>query len=137
MTRPYRWLALAVAIGAVALALFASAPKPTPRLTPVTAAAPAESLGIEIVSGAVRPERTAVAKGSAITLAVRNRDDVPRRLSLAGYEDRLPSDAIPARETRIRQFTADRPGEDFVWLVDGAPAGIFAVAGSHLEEGHR
>ena len=137
MTRSYRWLALAVAIGAVALALFARAPRHAPRPIPTTPPAPAESLNLEIVGGAVRPERTAVAKGSAVTLAVRNRDDIPRRLSLAGYEDRLPSDAIPARDARVVQFTADRPGEDFVWLVDGAPAGIFAVAGSHLEEGHR
>ena len=137
MTRPYRWLALAVGIGAVALALFARAPKPTPKPVPATAPAPAESLRLEIAGGAVLPERTAVAKGTAITLAVRNRDDVPRRLSLAGYEDRLPSDAIPAREARVLRFTADRPGEDFVWLVDGAPSGVFTVAGPHLEEGHR
>lgn len=138
MTRAYRWLALSVAIGALALALFARAPKHAPRPAPATASSsPAESLRLEIVGGAIRPERTAVAKGSAITLSVRNRDLVPRRLSLAGYEDRWISSPIPARETTVLRFTADRPGEDFAWLVDGAPAGVFSVTGPHLEEGHR
>ena len=35
------------------------------------------------------------------------------------------------------EFLADRPGEDFAWLLDGEPAGRLTVTGSHLVEGHR
>ena len=137
MTRAYRWLTLAVAVGAVTLALFARAPKPAPKPAAATAVSPAQSLLLEIVNGGVRPERSGVAKGTSVTLTVRNRDNVPRRLSLAGYEDRWSPGPIAAGAETLLRFRADRPGEDFAWLVDGSPAGVFLVTGSHLEEGHR
>lgn len=137
MTRAYRWLVLAVALGAVALALFARAPKPATRLETTRVAAPTRSLEIQIENGKVRPERIVVPKGTALVLTVRNQDDVPHRLSLTGYADRWTLEPIAARGTAVVRFRADLPGEDFVWLVDGTPTGVFVVAGSHLEEGRR
>ena len=125
MTRAYRWLALTVAAGAVALALFARAPKPMPGPVSTANPAPPESILIEIVDGNVRPARTVVAKGTNVALTVRNRDGVPHGLSLAGYADRWPSEPIRARDTAALRFLADLPGGDFAWLVDGQPAGVF------------
>ena len=136
MTPAYRWLTITIVAAALALAFFVRAPKTTPRPAPSIPAA-AESLALEIARGAIRPDRTVVPKGTALTLSVRNRDDVPRQFSLAGYEDRPISKRIGARETAVILFRADRPGEDFAWLVDGRPAGRLVVAGSHLEEGHQ
>jgi hypothetical protein len=58
-------------------------------------------------------------------------------LALAGYEDRLAIPALSPGATWSGEFIADRPGEDFAWLLDGVPAGRLAVTGSHLVEGHR
>lgn len=137
MTRAYRWLAILVAGGAVALAVFARAPKPGPKHVARSLAAKAESLHIEIANGVLRPDRGEVAKGSEVLLTVRNRDQRPHAFSLAGYEDRSISASIGAGETTVLRFLAERPGEDFAWIVDGRPAGRLAVHGSHLEEGHR
>lgn len=137
MTRAYRWLAITVAAGAVALALFARAPKPMPRPVDAVNPAPPESILIEIVNGGVQPARTVVMKGRTVALTVRNRDGVSHGLSLSGYADRWAPEPIRARGTAALRFRADLPGEDFAWLVDGQPAGVFVVAGSHLEEGHR
>jgi len=133
----YRWLALSVVAGALALAVFARGPKTAPQPARPAATTAAESLQVEIAGGVVRPERTSVRKGSAVVFALQNRDNVPRRFALAGYEDRGISGTIRARGTVALRFLADRPGEDFAWVVDGRPAGRFAVTGSHLEEGHR
>jgi hypothetical protein len=137
VTRAYRWLTVAVVLGAAALALLARAPKPAPRPKATEVAAPAESVAIEIQNGTVRPERTQVRKGTPVVLTVRNQDDVPRGISLSGYADRWAAEPIGARATVVLRFRADLPGQDFAWLVDGKPAGVFVVAGSHLEEGHR
>jgi hypothetical protein len=58
-------------------------------------------------------------------------------LRLAGYQDRVSLDSLAAGETRVVEFLADRPGEDFTWLIDGRPSGWFLVTGSHLVGGHR
>lgn len=137
MTRPYRWLAVAVFAGAVALAAFARAPKQAMRTAPRPAVASAAAIHIEIVSGAVRPERSEVPKGSTVVITVVNRDERPHSLSLAGYEGRSASISVAADGNAVIRFLADRPGEDFAWIVDGHPAGRLAVLGSHLEEGRR
>lgn len=137
MTRAYRWLAIAVLAGAIALAAFARAPKQEPRPAPSSPLVFGAALHIEIVRGGVRPERTEVMKGSTVLVAVANRDARLHSFSLAGYEDRFASNSIGAGDSTVLRFFADRPGEDFAWIVDGRPAGRFAVRGSHLEEGRR
>ena len=37
----------------------------------------------------------------------------------------------------VHHVLADRPGDDFAWIVDGAAVGRLVVQGSHLVEGHR
>jgi hypothetical protein len=54
-----------------------------------------------------------------------------------GYEDRLGAVRVAPDSLWRGEFVADRPGQDFAWVLDGAPAGRLEVAGSHLVEGHR
>jgi hypothetical protein len=68
---------------------------------------------------------------------VEHRGAATARLTLAGYEDRLDIPALAPGAGWTGQFLADRPGEDFAWLLDGQPAGRLTVTGSHLVEGHR
>ena len=44
---------------------------------------------------------------------------------------------VPGKASARAEFTADRPGDDFAWIVNGIPAARLTVSGSHLIEGHR
>jgi len=125
-----------LALGA-ALALLSRLPRhEAPRPTPPRAALPAAiSLTLDAV-GAIVPERSTVSKGSEVTLTVSNQGRATHVLSLAGYEAEVHL-AVPAGRTARAVFRADRPGDDFAWLVDGVPAARLAVGGSHLVEGHQ
>jgi hypothetical protein len=68
---------------------------------------------------------------------VEHRGEHPVRLALAGYEDRLDIPPLDPGTVWHGEFHAERPGEDFPWLLDGRPAGRLTVAGAHLVEGHR
>ena len=81
------------------------------------------AVAIEIRDGAVTPATVAVPKGSRVRLAVTNRGGAAARVRLAGYEDRVDFGRLAPGQTERREFVADRPGEDFTWLVDGRPAG--------------
>ena len=134
--RRYLWLFALTLIAGAGLTLAARRPR---RVEAPQAAAPVPvvRLAVAIEDGALVPAVTSVPKGHEVRLAVENRGRARATLALAGYEDRL---AIPALEPGARwsgAFTADRPGDDFAWTIDGRPAGRFAVQGSHLVEGHR
>lgn len=137
MRRPYRLLGVGVLAAAAFLAI--SSRPPERASTPVPVAPPRleRAAAIVIAASGVSPARTVVPKGALVTLTAENRDARPRRLALLGYEGRFtPATIAPGRSVVVR-FVADRPGSDFAWLVDGHPAGGFAVTGSHLVEGHR
>ena len=59
------------------------------------------------------------------------------RLALHGYQDKLMIGWIEPDSTWRGEFLADRPGEDFAWMLEGEPAGKLSVTGSHLVDGHR
>ena len=137
MTRS--WLAIALCAGLAAGALSLLLARPRTASAPGEGAAPAESVSIalDVRADEVHATRLAVELGNAVRVAATNHDTVPVRLTLAGYEDRLDIGVLAPGSTWRGAFLADRPGEDFAWLVDGRPAGRFAVTGSHLVEGHR
>lgn len=87
--------------------------------------------------GGVDPQSVSVEKGTRVALTVTNAGSARVRVELPGYEDRLPGLRLEPGAIWRGTFVADRPGEDFAWMVDGKPAGRFAVTGSHLIEGHR
>jgi hypothetical protein len=134
-----RYLGLLVGAVAVALMLRVAVRGPARARGP-EASAPAEAavaLSLAVADGEVAPEASVVPKDRRVNLAIVNRGARPARFALAGYEDRLPERTVAPGDTARVEFLADRPGEDFAWLVDGRPAGRLTVAGSHLIEGHR
>jgi hypothetical protein len=136
MTR-YLWL-LAVAVAAALLLRVAARDLRRADHPPASASPPAAiAMTLEVAGGSVTPEASVVPKDHRVSLAIVNRGPRPARFALAGYEDRLPERILAPAETARVEFLADRPGEDFAWLVDGRPAGRLTVAGSHLIEGHR
>jgi voltage-gated potassium channel Kch len=134
----YGLLALVVLAGA-ALILAAARPRSAsvaPRAIPTEARAQ-RALSLVISDGAVLPARIEVPKGAAVLVRVKNRDPSAHRFSLLGYESAVSPAALSPGGAATVRFNADRPGSDFAWLLDGKPAGVFVVQGSHLVEGHR
>jgi hypothetical protein len=134
-----RWLAIGVfaLAGAGAVSVFLRLP-PAPAVTG-SASAPAESVrvALDVREDAVFATLAGVDAQRAVKLEATNHGLVPVRLQLSGYEDRVDSGPLAPGATWRGAFLADRPGEDFAWLVDGRPAGRFEIRGSHLVEGHR
>jgi hypothetical protein len=137
MNRRYLLLIGAVVAGALAVNLLARMPR-GPRPGEVEAeAVPSVELALSVAGGRLSPESGSAPKGHRVLLRVTNDGDRPVSLRLAGYDDRVSRDSLLSGSTWTTEFLADRPGDDFVWLVDGHPAGRLAVTGSHLIEGHR
>ena len=132
----YLGLALVVVALAVGLTLLG---RPRHAETPVRAVAPAPVVVLELAIEGDRmaPAISSVPKDARVRLRVRVRGARAVRLSLAGYEDRLGIPELVPGSSWTGEFFADRPGDDFAWLIDGVPAGRLAVTGSHLIEGHR
>ena len=136
MNQRYGLLFSGVVAAAVLVTLLGRLPD-RPPVRPARTPAPERAfVTLVIRDGAVGPELATVAKGNEVTLRVQNQEPRGVRLELAGYEDAV-SIQIDAGAAWSTSFIADRPGEDFAWLLNGQPAGRFAVSGSHLVEGHR
>ncbi|HTK32141.1 MAG TPA: hypothetical protein VL332_09275 [Candidatus Saccharimonadaceae bacterium] len=137
MTRPYVVLLVVAVVAAVALGVIGRR-RPSPRAAvtaPITL--PTVALGIQVRDGAVEPANAAVPKDHRVELDVVNRGRATVSVRLAGYEDHVAIDSLAAGASRHVTFDADRPGEDFAWLLDGRPVGRLSVTGSHLAEGRR
>jgi hypothetical protein len=133
----YAWLlafALLAALLLGPLARLAGRSSATARPAPPV---PEATLALAIVDDRLAPESSAVPKDHRVRLVVTNRDARARTLTLAGYRDRLAPRTLAPGEVWSATFLADRPGDDFAWLLDGRPAGRFKVLGSHLVEDHR
>lgn len=136
MKRSYPLLAGMVIVASVTLAMLGR-PRPAESPRPAVAAAPVADLAIAIEAGKVSPAVTSVPKDHRVRLRVEHRGATSVRLALAGYEDVLEIPPLAPGSVWMAEFQADRPGEDFAWLLDGQPAGRLIVTGSHLVEGHR
>jgi hypothetical protein len=137
MNRRYALLIAFVALGIVAVSLLARMPRDASRDTTAAAAVPSLDLALEIENGRLSPESAAVPKGHLVRLTITNRGGSPLAVRLAGYEDRVTIASLAPSATWSGEFVADRPGDDFAWIVNEHPAGRLAVTGSHLIEGHR
>lgn len=137
MKRSYWILFAGTVLVGLALASFGQAPQRERSRVAERPEAPVISISLEIRDGSVAPPSIEVPKDWRVRLEVRNRGHAPARFGLAGYEDRLRPDKIAPGASWSAEFLADRPGEDFAWLIDGEPAGRLGVTGSHLVEGHR
>jgi len=139
MRRPYVVLLLVVLGLAIALTVVGRLHRgtQTPRGESPAAPAPSVAVTIEVKNGAIEPHATSVAKDHEVRLTVINHDSRIARVTLSGYEDRVSIPPLAPRDHWTGSFLADRPGEDFAWVLNGEPAGRFAVTGQHLIEGHR
>ena len=139
MTRRYLVLLAVVFALGIALSFLAHSRWMRPGQAPVSAATTVARVpvSIHVRDGGVTPEESVVPLGARVALEVVN--DGPRdiELALSGYESSVTAIHVAGATAARAEFTADRPGEDFAWLVDGRPAGRLRVAGSHLIEGHR
>jgi hypothetical protein len=134
-----RYVVLLVVLGALGWMVSAlGRPRAVAPPTPARAAdRPAHELVLRVTDGVLDPPANAVPGDSRVRLRIENTGGGPVTIALAGYEDRLSLPTLAPGAVWNGEFVADRPGEDFAWLVNGQPAGRLAVTGSHLIEGHR
>lgn len=139
MKRSYAILAACTLAGALLLLATARPHTTALRQPPETApaAAAAQQVTLVVSNGTILPARLEVGKGAALEVRMENHDDVAHTASLLGYESAVSPAALAPGGAATLRFSADRPGSDFAWIVDGTPAGQFVVHGSHLVEGHR
>jgi len=135
--RAYLALLAVTAAVAIAIALLARLPRGAAERRAAPAEAPSVALALDVEGGALAPALSTVPKDHRVQLEVRNRGSAAVGFALAGYEDRVSAASVAPGETLRVEFLADRPGEDFAWLVDGKPCGRLGVTGSHLVDGHR
>ncbi len=133
--RRYGMLAMVIAVGGAGLAVYARMPHRAAVSHEAVAAAPQAAARVVVDARGVSEAR--VASGSDVTLTLANQRDTEVALDLAGYSDRIGVQHVPAHGSAVVRFHADRPGDDFAWMLDGQPAGRFVVTGSHLQEGHQ
>ena len=136
MKRLLALMAIVLVAGAL-VGLLARVWHPAPPAPAPQVAAPVAELLLTITRTRVAPELATIGKGHRVQLRVTNHDPHAVTLSLSGYDDRFHTGPIAPDSTWSGEFLADRPGEGFTWLVDGAPLGRLDITGSHLEEGHR
>lgn len=140
MSRRYIWLAVAIVALTAALTTWGGRLSRRPALTASSDSARAPAADVELMigpDGGMTPASVTVEKGSRVHVSMSNTGPTPVRVELPGYEVRFPGVTIAPGGRWSGEFVADRPGDDFAWLVDGKPAGRLVVTGSHLIEGHR
>lgn len=136
--RAYLWLLGAVVALAIGLSAVAHAPgRRAAGNSTYRAPAPTIAVVLTLRDGTVSPAVTQVEKGERVLFQVTNAGSTGASLALLGYEDRLPAITLAPGSDWKGELIAERPGDDFAWMVNGKPAGRFVVAGSHLVEGHR
>jgi cupredoxin-like protein len=138
MTGRYAGLLAGVFVLALALAFLGRQPRAqVARPGGPEPASPIARVAFEIEDKAIVPQTITVRKGERVIFRVTNRTSRPAKLALLGYSDVFPETTIAPGETVEHEIHADRPGDDFAWLLNESPAGTFVVAGSHLVDGHR
>lgn len=130
-------LGLAFAVGLALVPLARRARIAAPRDTEADGARFVDLALVVTPEFRVAPESAAVPRDARVRLAITNRYRGAVSLALMGYQDRFGATNIPPDSTWRGEFLADRPGEDFAWVLEGAPVGRLRVTGSHLVEGHR
>ena len=108
-----------------------------PPAAPKVVEIPTVDLMLTLTKAGITPENSSVPKDHRVRLTVVNHRRERVGVSLHGYQDRLMIGWIEPDSTWRGEFLADRPGEDFAWMLEGEPAGKLSVTGSHLVDGHR
>ena len=135
--RRYAWVLVAALAGAVLVSVLLRMPGHAEPPAPAVAPVHAIILGVQVFAERVQATADSIDAGTAVTLTVTNRTGQALRVRLTGYEDRVDSGEIVPGGTWRGEFVADRPGEQFAWLVNDQPRGRLDIRGSHLVEGHQ
>ncbi len=123
-------------LGLVGAAVVSALPHPSAAPPAPAGAVTRRALAVDIDGCGAMTSPAALPAGSTVTLTVTNHRPRSLRVSLAGYEDRVASPPLAPNASWHVTFVADRPGEQFAWLVNGRPEGRLDLTGSHLVEGH-
>ncbi len=137
MNRRYGWVLIAALAGAVLVSVLLRMPRPVTATAPAPAAAQSVEFGLTVFDGRIEATADSIEAGSAVTLSITNHANTSQHVRLTGYEDRVDTGEIAPGATWRGNFIADRPGEQFAWLVNDQPMGRLDIKGSHLVEGHR
>jgi hypothetical protein len=132
-----RYVILFVVIMATSLGLLVVSRLPRQRAAAPVAVEAARPMTLDVFQERVVTTPEAVTVGQRVELTVVNHATATMRIELAGYEDRVSVPGIEPDSSWKVTFVADRPGEQFAWIVNGEPRGRLDVTGSHLVEGHR
>lgn len=132
------WMAAAVLAAA---ALAAVALKEAPPESGTLADEPARvqhSAAVELIEAGMVPYRLQVPKDSEVHLVVRCAPNaIDGVLTLTGYEDQVGRVDVGPGVSRELVFVADRPGDDFAFVLGDRVLGRLHVTGSHMEADHR
>jgi hypothetical protein len=134
--RRYLVLFVVALVTGVLLAIAGRLPHETAGTGARPAPRTASAVALAIGDAGLEPARSSVPSGALVALTIENHTPRPVSIALTGYEDRLEIGALGPHGRWSGSFVADRPGDDFAWVVNGVPAGRFTVTGSHLVEGH-
>ena len=126
----------ALVLGLVLMMVARTVHVPAPA-TPNVVEIPSVDLMLTLTKAGITPENSSVPKDHRVRLTIVNRRRDRVGLALHGYQDKLMIGWIEPDSTWRGEFLADRPGEDFAWMLEGEPAGKLSVTGSHLVDGHR
>ena len=136
MKRYLLLLGSAFALGLVLMLAARTIHAPSPVVTRAPEI-PSVDLMLTLTKAGITPENSSVPKDHRVRLTIVNRRRDRVGLALHGYQDKLMIGWIDPDSTWRGEFLADRPGEDFAWMLEGEPAGKLSVLGSHLVDGHR
>ena len=137
MRRYLALLGVAALLGLAGLLVARTAPLSRPPAA-TTDGPPAVTLDITVTPDEHNvPAVASVPKDHRVRLRVANHHHRRVTLTLMGYQDRFSAAAVDPDSVWQGEFLADRPGDGFAWILEGAPVGRLEVTGSHLVEGHR
>jgi len=124
-------------LAAIVLSLIPRLPHRATRPAVAPERAAPISMTVDVYPDRVTTMPSTIPVGRKVALTVVNHTPKAVHLKLAGYEDVVDSNEIDPDSNWTLTFDADRPGEQFAWIVDGEPRGRLDILGSHLIEGHR
>lgn len=133
------WLALAVMVAATVVGISLRQQQPAVPAAPANAPVPVvHRAALELTAEGMTPYRIKAPKDSEVHLLIRCAPGAAEGLlALTGYQDRVGPVEVGPGLSREVVFVADRPGDDFAFVLGERVLGRLHVTGSHLEPGHQ
>jgi len=133
----YSWMLGFAVLGALSVSLLLRMPQRAVAHAAAPQTVDTLAVTVDVFADHVDTRPAVFAVGRTVALTVASHRATPVRFALSGYQDRVAAAALaPGRSVHFT-FIASRPGDQFAWLIDGAPLGRLDIRGSHLVEGHQ